>query len=255
MPRQRKPLSDIQIPLYRKVGKPLTAISLLGLILVVDTQIFLHPPFSLEQLVFKTWAIPLFVQTLIFALSTRIEVLKILHPVLLFFYAGVAVFTDPEGYMGIIYFFTGLVVAERYGFFRQKPKIKFCFLFSFFAILGFTGAMLDHAVISLSADPPFAIACFFAIFYEIFKEALRPVLFHGPDLPVLNLHHYGITHSEYRVIRGLIYEDKTIKEIATDMGVGPSMVRNRLVSIYKKLGIKPSLTSLAKHILRHTVQY
>lgn len=219
--------------LFRKTGLLFAGLLSLYVLIIYIGQIF--KLYEKEPLNFDMFLILIMAAVIItFIISALYTHLNWLQPVLLLFITPLPMFRFGESMFSLGAFSAAAILLFRLGFFEKRRILKFIIIMSYYyfcqLLVGITvGAPL------LSLIMPLVFMTIFIMFLLlVFRD--KWIIFIQNEKQELSLSELGITKTEAEYLRETL-TGKSFKEIAIDLQVKESTVRNTMARVYRKMGV------------------
>jgi DNA-binding CsgD family transcriptional regulator len=180
--------------------------------------------------------------SLLFVASSLFAFMAPVQPLLFFFMSPLQTATTLNSYFGLAFAAVAAIIVFRRGWFFRRPILKA-------ALTSFLGSAFLAMPIVLSGQPGIAHAsalisallfCFL-----VFGLASRRVLSGlAPKKPVLRLSSYNLNRRQRQIAKARI-SGKSVKEIASELCLAESTVRNALSITCRELGVPGTESLLA----------
>jgi len=219
--------------LFRKTGLLFAALLSLYVLIIYIGQIF--KLYEKKPLNFDMFLLLIMAAVIIaFIASALHEHLNWLQPVLLLFITPLPMFRFGESMFSLGAFSAATILLFRLGFFEKKRILKFILIMSYYYFCQLLVGITVGAPLLSLVMPLIFMTIFIMFLLLVFRE--KWIIYIQNEKPELSLSQLGITKTEAEYLRETL-TGKTFKEIAIDMQVKESTVRNTLARVYKKMGV------------------
>lgn len=219
--------------LFKKTGLLFAGLLSLYVLIIYIGQIFKlyeKKPLSFDMFLLLIMAAVI----LVFIASALYEHLNWLQPVLLLFITPLPMFRFGESMFSLGAFSAATILLYRLGFFEKRRVLKFMLIMSYYYFCQLLVGITVGAPLLSLAMPLIFMTIFIMFLLLVFRE--KWIIYIQNEKPQLSLSQIGITKTEAEYLRETL-AGKTFKEIAIDMQVKESTVRNTLARVYKKIGV------------------
>ena len=172
---------------------------------------------------------------LLFVASAIIPVLVFLQVTLCFSMSAIITASSLNCFLGLGFSLAAAIMVFRLGGFLRQPMIKAAF-FAFFGSLALTVPIFCSNKPALAHIPALIVAAIYSVLVYCLARGRVLSAFGPKKKPVLKLAAHGLGAREIQVILATI-GGATIKQIAYDLKLSESTIRNTLARGRHKLGL------------------
>ena len=175
------------------------------------------------------------------SVSAFVSSLYWLQPTLLLVLVPLPMIAHISNMFSLGFFICGTLLLDGLGFFKKHKKLRVTICTCYYCLCQIGIGLRSEAetiTIILSLIASLGICAFLYAF--LLAMARKPVV-----KPVLSLESLGISKTEGEYLRALM-EGASVKEIAANVGVRESTVRNTLARVYRKFEVHDKAMLLAK---------